>query len=154
MSCNFSRDVHAWHDGELDEAQCAVVQGHLADCQACRQELRELEGLSRLLGGRARSAMPAEMRQRLHVSIECAGERSILRMAELLTAAAAVLLAIGVGLLVHSRSLPNRPTARLTDIASAEFTMPDEVVSGVASSGDTVELSQWVEPTWRSERQP
>ncbi len=154
MSCPHEREVELWHDGELSSQQREWFAPHLSGCETCQRELRELESLSRFLRPAPRRSMPAEALARVHSTIQQLGERSVLRIAEWLTAAAAIILGIGLAFLIHGRTMPQRPIGGAVEVA-ADVTMPDEVVSGVeASSGNAVELAQWVEPAWRQERQP
>jgi anti-sigma factor RsiW len=127
MSCEFSREVHAWHDGELTGQRMAAVGEHLKACAACQQELRELEGLSVMLGGVKRPAMAGEVRLRLHKSIERMGERSVLRIAEALSAAAAIILAIGLAALMSGRpALPGSDSQQVSVLDSV--VLPEETI--------------------------
>lgn len=47
--CPFLNQLHAYHDGELNEAAQEQVKQHLLTCQGCRDELSQLVSLSRLL---------------------------------------------------------------------------------------------------------
>jgi anti-sigma factor RsiW len=49
MSNTLCSKLGAYVDGELDQRGQSEVQAHLETCQACQQELKELQGLSMLL---------------------------------------------------------------------------------------------------------
>ncbi len=51
MECHeVQEQLSAWLDGELAEATGALLQAHLEQCAACRQEWRELTALDAALG--------------------------------------------------------------------------------------------------------
>jgi anti-sigma factor RsiW len=124
MSCEFSQEVHAWHDGELSEARRQGMGEHLATCAACQRELQELEALSRKLGSFQRRSMPADVTLRLHKSVERLGERSVLRIAEALTAAAAIILAIGLAALMSGRAAVSTSAPVVMEVV-----LPEDFVS-------------------------
>src|SRR5262245_59993998 len=51
--------LHAYVDGELDEAETAEFEAHLATCEACLAELPRLLALLEALDGAARVARAA-----------------------------------------------------------------------------------------------
>ena len=51
-------DLNAYHDGELEPAQRASLEGHLGECAACRAELKDLRLLDELVRGEG----PADLR--------------------------------------------------------------------------------------------
>ena len=53
-------------DGELDAANIALVEAHVARCDGCREELERLQAVRNLLGGEGvRYAAPETLRQRI-----------------------------------------------------------------------------------------
>jgi len=53
-------------DGELDAANTALVEAHVARCDGCREELERLQVVRNLLGGEGvRYAVPETLRQRI-----------------------------------------------------------------------------------------
>lgn len=98
-------------DGELSDAEREQVQGHLAACAACRQELARLDGLTRRLGDGMAVTAPAGLwaaiEQRLGEAAAAVAtepklrppDRSwVLRIARKpLAAAAVLLLVVGLG---------------------------------------------------------
>ena len=49
MSNHITEWLSAYFDGELKGRQLQLVEGHLAECEACQAELESLQGLSALL---------------------------------------------------------------------------------------------------------
>jgi len=53
-------------DGELDAANSALVEAHLARCDGCREELERIQAVRALLGGRGvRHKLPDALAQRI-----------------------------------------------------------------------------------------
>jgi anti-sigma factor RsiW len=97
MDCKFSRQLSAYHDGELRPAECEALGAHLAQCAECRSELEQLRALSRLVADAATVPLPQGLLERAHERVDSAGEVVVVRLAErLMAAAAAVLLACGL----------------------------------------------------------
>lgn len=84
--------IGAYHDGELSDAGRDELERHILICDDCRRELRRLEALSQWLASAPRPEVPVEVLERLRVSIRPGRERTLLRMAGSLTAAAAAVL--------------------------------------------------------------
>jgi len=143
MSCEYSRDLHAWHDGELSDSAQRRIEAHVAECEQCRQELRELQSLSRVLAAMQRPTMPQDAKQRLGDSL-LIGQRSLLRMAELLSAAAALILAVGLAFLVQGRPAPNR-TSTAVEVTAIDYSLPDEMSPLDGGAPESIELAQWLE---------
>lgn len=91
-SCEQTRQVNAYHDGELSPEDARPFEAHLAQCAACARELERLRGVSRFLAGARMPGVPAEVIERLHENLAVVRERVVVRMAEMLTAAAALVL--------------------------------------------------------------
>jgi len=97
MDCGFSRQLSAYHDGELPPAERDALTAHLAECDACRGEMAGLQALSRLVSGAGRAPLPQGLLERAHQRVDAAGEVVVVRLAErLMAVAAAVLLACGI----------------------------------------------------------
>ena len=53
-------------DGELDAANTALVEAHVARCEGCREELERLQAIHNLLGtDGVRHSAPEKLRQRI-----------------------------------------------------------------------------------------
>jgi anti-sigma factor RsiW len=97
MDCERSRQLSAYHDGELPVAERAALEAHVAECAVCRGELAQLGALSRLLAQAGQTPVPSGLEARLHERIDHAGELVVVRLAErLMAVAAAVLVACGL----------------------------------------------------------
>ena len=108
QTCEFLRMVDAYHDGELSVEQRERFERHLAACGVCAAELSTLRAISRRLATGAMPKLPAETMSRLHEAASVGEERSVLRIAEWLTTAAAAVLLMGlVGLF---RTAPSNGT--------------------------------------------
>jgi hypothetical protein len=106
-------DVAGYVLGGLEPAEQAVIERHLAGCEACRAEVAELQGLPALLE-RARDIpaveVPSDLKERTFAAIEGAagqarrGRRLRLMLAG--AAAAALLVAAFLGGVVLSQAGP------------------------------------------------
>jgi len=96
MDCRFGRQLSAYHDGELPEAERTALEAHLARCPACRAELAGIQALGRLVAEAGRAPMPEGLLERAHRRVDSAGEVVVVRLAERLMAAAAAVLLVCV----------------------------------------------------------
>lgn len=93
MTCNDGRQLSAFHDGELDPDERQQVQRHLLTCEPCRLELAQIQRGSQLVRQAPLPALPANALARWTLALpQQARDRQVRRLAEWLTAAAAVLL--------------------------------------------------------------
>lgn len=153
--------LSAFHDGELNSAERAVVDQRLAEEEATRRELSEIRQVSSLLKGLPRERLPAEFPQQVLQVIE----REMLipsRASDSLTApasesiggagwsrrwvGAAAVLTSAAGLLLLVRMIDERPgrgssaTRQLAEssnvrTAPAAATAPDASMSGRDAPG-------------------
>jgi anti-sigma factor RsiW len=101
-SCQYGRQLSAYHDGELPPVERQAVEEHLRQCSSCEQELARIRALSRFIsaarmpagGVWGAPAMPPHVLERLHRNVIELRERVIVGMARVLTAAAAVILVV------------------------------------------------------------
>ena len=56
----FEEDLALYALGALERGSCAVLEGHLAECAACRRELEQMQGDAALLGLSATGASPPQ----------------------------------------------------------------------------------------------
>ncbi len=138
MSCEHENLVHAYHDGELDRAASADALAHIQQCADCARLLRELRGVSGLLARGMRSAMPEGRLTTYYSAWNRSRERSTLRIASWLTAAAAAVL---VGALLVRPGAGNVGMARSGMWESAAVTPPVE--TSAESGSEMVQVAQW-----------
>ncbi len=93
-SCEYARRVSLYHDGELTGEERLLIEAHLTRCPACARELAELRALSKTLRESEIPALPEDVLRRLHETAPPVRERVLLRMAEILAAAAALVLIV------------------------------------------------------------
>jgi anti-sigma factor RsiW len=145
MACDRSAQVHAFHDGELDAAAARAVEAHLAECPPCASLLDELRRLTRMIGGAPFSAMPERAVSRFYGSWDAARDRGALRTVSWLTAAAAAVLAVGIGMWPRHREAA--PVARSNAWEIAALTPPAPAHAGAAAGedgSDLVSVAQWI----------
>lgn len=94
MSCDCTKDVQAYHDGELPVEQAEALERHLATCAACRQELADLRRMSQMLRDAPLAQPSAMTMQRLAGALRGTQEQSIRRLAGWLTATAAAIVVV------------------------------------------------------------
>ncbi|MDB5333228.1 MAG: hypothetical protein JWP03_4379 [Phycisphaerales bacterium] len=101
--CQFQTRLNAFHDGELDLRASREVTLHLAECEACRQELAGVREVSRVLGHVRPREMTREVLARLHDGADDLTARAdVLPLARVLMAMAASVVVIGAAWLVQS----------------------------------------------------
>ena len=145
MSCDHSQTLHAWHDGQLPAHQCTAFQQHLAACPQCQQELKEIAALSRLFANVKKPSISPDALRQLHQSSGMLRGRTIIRIATRLTAAASILLAIGLFSLWHQAPTPSQPVA-LWESMMVDWRTADTAASSDPETGnDHVEIALWLE---------
>jgi hypothetical protein len=114
MTCSdFANEIVAWDEGLLDEATASRVEAHLAACPDCRGLLAETRELAARLDGEGRgrpaASLVAPVMDRIGRRIVAGARRraSLGRLTR--AAAAAVVIATGVGYLAFG---PSRPGSR------------------------------------------
>jgi len=114
MSCGFDKGLIAAHyDGETTAEERAEVERHLASCSECARDLASMKELSAALKPLSRAAAPMSIAEGVvrEIAATRATRRPWVRWG--LSAAAAVLLAIGTFYVVDGRVLKsgNEPVA-------------------------------------------
>lgn len=114
QTCPHNLEVSQFHDGELSPERRGEVERHLGECAACAAELAALRGMSRALASAARAEMSGAFLVRMRKAMSAARERemrSVLRLAEALTAMAAMILVVAVVGLKRAGAIEPRPAA-------------------------------------------
>ena len=150
--CNFSGVVDAYHDGELSPAERERFERHLGQCAACAEELASLRAISRRLAEAPLPAMPPGLLERLRREAPARSgrrreDRAVLRIAEVLTAAAAAVLIAGTFGLLRPSSQPAPPTARgpVAEWEQAAVTLQlDDPAAAADSRQDPTQLVAWM----------
>jgi anti-sigma factor RsiW len=134
-NCEFTNKIEAYHDGELDPSQRALVELHLAHCDDCRHVLNRLQAMSALIASSEQPRLSQISRYRLHQKIDAAMERGLLRLAWTMSGiAASVLLVSSAWLMrVNENALAQVPSEAPPWMAVSLATSGDPVVRDAAS---------------------
>ncbi|HRU06652.1 MAG TPA: zf-HC2 domain-containing protein [Candidatus Brocadiia bacterium] len=100
--CESQEQLSAYLDQELEKEERKAVEKHLAGCEACQRELREMKRVSALVSGLPRLAAPTVLSQRVAEAVRqpAPAEERVFWLRRLWPVAAAAL--IGVVLYVAS----------------------------------------------------
>ena len=138
-SCEHERQLSAYHDGELPAAEAAGLERHLAGCEACAAELRKLRAMSRLLSSAIEAQpVPPEAMDRWRRSVRPGRDRVILRMTEMLSAAAAAILLVCSAMLwqqYNSAARPARQSSAWESVAVRTTSAPIRTLAGQLTGG-------------------
>jgi anti-sigma-K factor RskA len=156
-------DLAGYVLGALDPAETAAFEQHLAGCDACRAEVRELQGLPALMEQAAPPVeVPPGLRERTFAAVEqaAAGSRRRGPLLRLAAVAAAVVIALVGGVVVSqsggrgevtelvlaaSAGQPGRATAELRQVEDG--VVIDMEVTGLApNQADSVYECWFVGP--------
>jgi len=121
--CPFALRVSAYYDGELAVASREELERHIAGCQSCSEQLKDLRRLSQLIGQAPAPELPQGFFDRLHAGVGSARRQVIVRMAWPALAAAATLLIAFSVLLWQTSGARGRSaeTGTTWEIAVASF---------------------------------
>jgi len=100
--------------GWLSDTEASDFESHLADCSVCRRQLeqqRRIDGLLAQAPGRL-EPVPYGLVHRLESQIRCSNRRRMIRTAWGLSAAAAIMLLVGVWLHIRTPESPQPAPAR------------------------------------------
>src|SRR4051794_31895305 len=95
MNCEqFSSQLDAYHDGELDGARVEQIDAHLRECPACAKALGSLESMSRQMQTVPMAEMSFDAIKRLHAEVDRTMDRSLLPLAGSFVGIAAAILVV------------------------------------------------------------
>lgn len=116
--------------GGLSAGEASGFAAHLAGCRACRKECELHQRINRLLAQAARQSdpVPASLIGRIQRQVRSSSRRRTLRYALGLAASAAIVLAVGIGLVAGPFG------ARTTPKATAVKQTPSAVAAGQVDS--------------------
>jgi len=136
----------AWREGWLSAGERARLEAHLAECDACRLTLRQLDQLVNQLRSSAREVAPPPggwdalleatlaMRDRIEPLSPPAGRRWL---SPAVAAAAALVIALTAFFLLDRTITPVEPAATI----AAEADLPDLLLQEHALASDAVPFS-------------
>ncbi len=139
MTCDQTQHAQAFYDGEMNPADRAAFQAHLATCSICSAELDDLRRLSTHLAAASIPSLSNNALSRFHRTGQVAEERGVLRLAEWLTAAAAAILVIGLTGLFRQDTTHASPPDTWEQAAIAYPTDHDPTVHS-----DVLQLAEWI----------
>ena len=108
--------------GWLSDNDAAGFEAHLAGCPACRRELDRQRGIDQLLarGAEQLEPIPSSLIDRIEGQIRSLRRRRAIRWGLGLSAAAAVLLAVGFWCVTQNGSMPLEPDLIVKDPVEIE----------------------------------
>lgn len=110
-ACEWTRQIEAYHDGELGAEASRSVEEHLRACPACAAELGRSKALSRRFAEAAFPHPSPDFLLRLRRESPSAQEKVAVALAERLAAAAAAILVICAAWLWSGPAPVQPPTA-------------------------------------------
>lgn len=91
-ACEWTRQIEAYHDGELGAEAARSVEEHLRSCPACAAELDRSKAISRRFAEASFPSPSPDFYQRLRRESPAAREKAVVALAERLAAVAAAIL--------------------------------------------------------------
>jgi anti-sigma factor RsiW len=134
-NCGFENKIEAYHDGELDASDRAVIESHVAQCDDCRRALAQLQAMSVLVATSEQPALSQISRYRLHQKVDAVMERGLLRLAWTMSgiAASVLLLASAWLMRVNQTALVQGPSEAPPWMSVSLATSRDPVIRDAAS---------------------
>jgi len=139
MTCEKAAEVHAYHDGELDEFRGRALEAHLRECPACQGLSDELRGLSRLFNGATFPQMSEATMARLEGAWSEVSERALLRITSWMTGVAAALL---VGALLVWSSVRNETSGKA--VAADPVVLATAAEPPGEANSELIQVAQWM----------
>ena len=143
--CDWERELHAYHDGELSPGDAERVERHIRQCAVCAGELRRIEGISGML---RRADRPVLSRDGVGRVRQVVGTpyRDVLRLCRRVTVAAAGVLVGAAGVLFYRANsrLPSGNEARGGVVFVWERAAVARRPVARSGAGEQVQLAQWI----------
>lgn len=92
--CIYSHKLDAYYDNELSHEEHRKLEQHIRGCPYCSQDVEQLQRLSGLISSVSIPNVPDDMVKRLHQGLHSLREKTLLRLARMLSSAALVLLVV------------------------------------------------------------
>jgi anti-sigma factor RsiW len=141
MSCDYTDQVHQYHDGELPAGERDALEAHLKSCADCQTMLGELRAMSRMLAAATMAQIDEAAMQRIRNARYVLPDTGVLKIAGWLTAAAAAVLLAALPVWRQDQFHVQPPSANATVIDPIEMTAPSDSEVG---RNDVVALAQWM----------
>jgi anti-sigma factor RsiW len=141
MNCEKTEQVHAYYDGEMPLSRRGEFESHLQTCADCRALLSDLLQVSELIASAPLAEMPPLTMARLQNTWDAVRDRSVMRIASWLTAAAAAVL---IGALLLWPGQRRDEGLRAATTWPAAVMPPDDSRDSDVASADLVGVAQWM----------
>jgi anti-sigma factor RsiW len=115
--CNYIDRIEAYHDGEIVGDERRAIESHLVTCDACAEQLRQLQSMSAILAAAPQARLSQIALHRLHHRLDAATDGGLLRLGWAMSGIAAGLLivaSIAMALLQQQRPTSSQATAMST----------------------------------------
>ncbi|RPH48062.1 MAG: hypothetical protein EHM91_04840, partial [Planctomycetota bacterium] len=123
MNCAFDKEkLSGYYDGELDAAEKAEVERHIASCSECLRELGELKSAAILVKELPRLRAPRSIADGVRKDIQAAGKVhsfARVRRTVMWAASAAAVLFIGLNVIYFSTPAPEGSVVARTPVSAA-----------------------------------
>lgn len=141
--CEHTTQVHRYYDGCLAAQAREEVERHLAACGECAALLADLRWLSQVILTAPLAQLPAEALTRLREARQVTRDRSVLRIATWLTAAAASIM-LATLLIKPTEQTDLRGTTASSAVWQTRAVMSPDDIGDSGSSGELIVVAQWM----------
>jgi anti-sigma factor RsiW len=137
--------LEPYGDGELETAQVALVEGHLAACVTCQESVAELRRFQELLRRQPRETASDTLRARVVRASRRSAVRRVARVSILAPVAATVLLALGavIGVRALGPAIPAAPSPLVVGLVGQHMVYSQLESPAEFPSADGREVHEW-----------
>ena len=139
--CRHIRRISAYYDGEATPEERRFLDAHVGRCSGCMAELEGFRSLSRLLSAAGMPEAPERCAQRLHRRVGALSDQRVLRMARMLTAAAAAVIFLCGGWLWQASVMPQVQSDLSLQWETAAVTPS---ITSDPDAGAESSIAQWI----------